>query len=203
MVAPAAGALPRGGASGARGILRDLSGETDPLAGSATGSSWGFSLDDRHAGLRHAGLAPAVAALVCLAAAGGGCSSVPKPERACLEFRASPNLNLYDGQAHALTVYLFPLASSVGFERTPPEDLLGGATPPGVLGGAVHLTIAPGEEEREFEDLFPASTAQIGVVADYYRAPGDPEGTRMQVVPARCGWRTPELTLTAKDIYLE
>ena len=133
-----------------------------------------------------------------------GCASATKPRKGCLKISASPSLNLYDGQPHALTVYLFPLASSMGFEQASVPDLLAGETPPGVVSKPVHLTVAPGEEKRRFEDLFPATTSQLGVVADYYRSPGDPEGTRTQVVPARCGWlRTPSLVLTSKDVYLK
>lgn len=129
------------------------------------------------------------------------CASSNKPVEACVIFSASSNLNLYDGQPHALTVYLYPLASSQGFQQANVDDLLGGATPPGVLAPPSPITIAPGEEKRSFEDLFPSQTTEVGVVADYYRAPGDPEGTRTQVVPARCGMRKPKLALSAKDIY--
>lgn len=129
------------------------------------------------------------------------CASSNKPVEACVVFSASSNLNLYDGQPHALTVYLYPLASSQGFQQANVDDLLGGATPPGVLAPPSPITIAPGEEKRSFEDLFPSQTTEVGVVADYYRAPGDPEGTRTQVVPARCGMRKPKLALSAKDIY--
>jgi type VI secretion system VasD/TssJ family lipoprotein len=142
-------------------------------------------------------VAAGVLALLCLP----GCASRGRPAKACLVFSASDNLNLYDGQPHALTVYLYPLASGQGFEQANVDDLLGGATPPGVLAPPSPITIAPGEEKRSFEDLFPSQTTQIGVVADYYRAPGDPEGTRTQVVPARCGMRKPKLVLSAKDVY--
>jgi type VI secretion system VasD/TssJ family lipoprotein len=139
-----------------------------------------------------------------LALALPGCSSTPKPVEACLRVNASPNLNLYDGQPHVVTLYLFPLSSTVGFEQTGVGDLLGGATPPGVEGSPVHVLIAPGESKKKFEDFFPSSTTQIGVVADYYRSPVDPEGVRRQIVPARCGWwRKPKLRLSAKDLYRE
>ena len=132
-----------------------------------------------------------------------GCASGPKSVKGCVRFNASENLNLYDGQPHVVTIYLYPLASVLGFQQASVDDLLGGATPPGVLSNPVALTVAPGEEDRVFEDLFPAQTIQLGVLADYYRAPGDPEGARMQVVRARCGWRKPKLVLSAKDLYLE
>jgi type VI secretion system VasD/TssJ family lipoprotein len=139
-----------------------------------------------------------------LALALPGCSSTPKPVEACLRVNASPNLNLYEGQPHVVTLYLFPLSSTVGFEQTSVDDLLGGATPPGVEGSPVHVAVVPGEVKKKFEDFFPASTTQIGVVADYYRSPVDPEGVRRQIVPARCGWlRKPKLRLSAKDLYRE
>ena len=83
------------------------------------------------------------------------------------------------------------------------EELLAGATPPGVLSSPRRITVAPGDDGRKFEDRFPDSTRQLGVIADYYRAPGDEPGERRQVVPARCGFRTPKLELAAKDLYLE
>ena len=68
------------------------------------------------------------------------CSGPPKPRDVCLQVLASPNLNLYDGQAHAVTVYLYPLISPLGFEQARVDDLLEGASPPGVAGH----TVTPG-----------------------------------------------------------
>lgn len=133
----------------------------------------------------------------------GACSSRPKPKEACLRLHAATNLNYHDNQAHTLTLLVFPLSSTVGFSTTPVEELLAGATPPGVEGSPIQIAIKPGEQDKEFEELFPAGTVSLGVIANYYRAPGDPEGSRTQVVPARCGWRTPSLSLAAKDIYLD
>lgn len=131
----------------------------------------------------------------------GACSSRPKPKEACLRLNAAANLNYHDNQAHTLTLLVYPLSSTVGFEQTAVEEMLDGATPPGVEGAPTQVAIKPGEEDRHFEELFPAETIFLGVIANYYRAPGDPEGRRTQVVPARCGWRTPRLTLAAKDVY--
>lgn len=144
-------------------------------------------------------------ALGMLAAAGlawVACASTPEPRKVCIRYTASPNLNLYDGQPHAVTVYLYPLATTAGFEQASVEDLLEGATPPGVASSPVHFPVSPGQEGR-FEDLFPGTTAQIGVVADYYRAPGDAEGTRRQVVPAKCGFFPPTLVLSPSDVLLD
>ena len=49
---------------------------------------------------------------------------------------------------------------------------------------------------------YPADAVQLGILADYYRAVGDPEGSRTQVVDARCGLRKPKLVLSPKDIYI-
>jgi type VI secretion system VasD/TssJ family lipoprotein len=145
-----------------------------------------------------------VAALACAAgvASQGACASTTKPREVCLRYEASPNLNIYDGQPHAVTLYLYPLAATAGFEQASIEDLLGGSTPPGVLSSPVHFPISPGQGGK-FEDLFPGTTAQIGVVADYYRAAGDAEGTRRQVIPADCGWFPPTLVLSPTDLLLD
>jgi predicted component of type VI protein secretion system len=97
-------------------------------------------------------------------------------------------------------VYLFPLASTTSFEQANVNELLGGEKPLGALSDPLPVTLSPGEK-RAFRELLPSQTNQIGVVADYYRAPGDPEGTRTLVVPARCGLRKPKLELTPKDVY--
>jgi predicted component of type VI protein secretion system len=144
-----------------------------------------------------AALAGLVTGLVGVSCASGG-----KPQKACLKLDASGNLNFFNGQAHVLTVYFYPLASSLGFEQANVDDLLGGDTPPGVLAPPASATIRPGEEGRQFEDVFPNETSHIGVIADYYRSPGDPEGTRRQVVRAKCGWLgKPKLVFSARDLY--
>lgn len=135
-----------------------------------------------------------------LGAGATGCASGSKPRDACAVLYASERLNLYDGVSHPITVYVYPLSSSSAFEQTSVVELLEGTTPAGALAPPVPITVAPGEE-RSFRETFPAETRQLGILADYYRAPGDPEGTRTQVVPARCGWRKPKLTLSPKDVY--
>lgn len=117
--------------------------------------------------------------------------------------RASPNLNSYDGQAHVVALHLFPLETVLGFEEAQAADLLAGVMPPGVTGSPLQLTVGPGEE-RGVEETLPPSARQLGIVADYYRASGDPPGTRKAVVPARCGlFRTPTVVLSPRDLLVE
>lgn len=129
-----------------------------------------------------------------------GCSTRSKPRKVCVKLEASERLNLYDSISHPITVYVYPLSSSSAFEQTTVAELLEGFTPPGVVAPPVPITLAPGER-RLFRETFPAETRQLGVLADYYRAPGDPDGTRTQVLPARCGMRKPALTLSPRDVY--
>ena len=139
---------------------------------------------------------------VALGLAAGCGAKMPKPRNVCLQVLASPNLNLYDGQAHAVTVYLYPLISPLGFEQARVEDLLEGASPPGVAGPPVAISVGPGEQ-REFREAFPPSAAYMGIVVDYYRAPGDAEGTRRAVVPATCGrFSSQTITLSPQDLFL-
>lgn len=142
-----------------------------------------------------AGLAASVVS--CSSCNGGG----PEPRRACLTVTASPNLNLYDEQPHALTLYLYPLVGSLGFEQASVSDLLEGVTPPGVAGPRVAVTVGPGEQVS-FEEAFPEAAAYMGVVAGYYRSPDAAEGSRRAVLPARCGLRTPEITLSPRDLLV-
>lgn len=141
----------------------------------------------------------ALFAVVLLAAPSLGCVSRSKSKKACALFQASGDLNLYDGEPHSITVYIYALSSSEGFERTSVSDLLEGELPSGVLKPPVPVTVSP-DEKRAFEEMFPAETSQLGLLADYYRAPGDPEGTRTLVVPARCGLRKPRLELSSTDV---
>lgn len=142
-----------------------------------------------------------VAALCGAAALACGGSGAPEPRRACINVEASPNLNLYDGQAHAVTLYLYPLVGTLGFEQASVSDLLEGASPPGVAGPRVPVTVSP-SEERSFEEAFPETAVYMGIVADYYRGPNDAEGSRRAVVPARCGFRTPTITLSPQDLLV-
>jgi predicted component of type VI protein secretion system len=119
----------------------------------------------------------------------------------CLAVQASQNLNLYEGRPHAVTLYLYPLSGGLGFQQMGVDDLLEGATPPGSVGPPVPIAVSPGER-REIQETFPPMTDHVGVVADYYRSPGDPEGTRRLIVEAECGWGRPSIMLSPGDILL-
>ncbi len=133
-----------------------------------------------------------------------GCAggAAAKPRRACIEVTASETLHFYDGQPHSLTLFLYPLSGALGFEQASILDLLEGESPPGVVGPRAHVTVSPGESRR-IEQAFPQTAAFTGVVANYYREAGDPEGSRRAVVPARCGWRTPEIRLSPSDLVID
>lgn len=121
---------------------------------------------------------------------------------ACLELKADPNLNFYDDQPHVTVVYLFPLENRLGFEQKRTADLLAGEDPAGLVGSRLQVTVAPGET-REVSEKIPPTASQLGVVADFYRAPGESEGLRRTIVPARCGWRAPTLVLGRRDLLVE
>ena len=123
--------------------------------------------------------------------------------RACLNVEASPNLNLYEGQPHAVTLYLFPLTGTLGFEQASVPDLIGGLTPPGSAGPAIPITVGPGEK-RAFEEALPPAAVHVGIVADYFRDAGDEEGTRRVLVPAHCGlFSQTKVTLSPHDVLVE
>lgn len=134
----------------------------------------------------------------------GACAGgAPEPARACLTVQASPNLNLYEGQAHAVTLYLFPLTGTLGFEQASVPELIGGLTPPGAAGSPIPITVAPGEK-REFEEALPPAAVHVGIVADYYRDAADEEGVRRVIVPAQCGWFSEtHVTLSPHDVLVE
>lgn len=160
-----------------------------------------------HAPGRPLRLAVGVGCLVVCAAAllATSCatSTVSTTRKACVVFLPTETLNLYDGQPHSLTLFIYPLSSIEGFEQTHPDDLLAGARPSGVVAPPVPFTIDPGEDERTFQELFPAETTHVGVIADYERAPGEAEGLRRRVVPARCGIFKPKIGLASRDLLPE
>lgn len=137
--------------------------------------------------------------LLCGVSLVPGCASTPKPRKSCLVLNADEELNFYDGVPHPVTVYVYALASADAFELTNPDALLEGAKPAGVLQPPVPITVQPGEK-HSVQELFPAETHQLGLLADFYRAPEDEPGTLTQVVPARCGLRRPKLVLSRRDI---
>lgn len=142
----------------------------------------------------------AIAALVLVLGAGACQSSGVR--NTCLELAASEQLNLYDGQPHTTVVYLYPLQSRLGFEQMSVIDLLAGESPAGLVGSRLAVTVAPGET-RDVEETLPARTSLIGLVADFYRAPGESEGARKAIVEARCGFRAPRLVLSSRELSVD
>jgi len=127
-------------------------------------------------------------------------SKPPPAERTvCLELTASPELNLYEGAAHAVVVQIYPLRDGWGFERASVDDLLTGAPFEGSLGSPMTLQVLPGEVV-ELEKVFPGPTSRVGFVADYYRTAADPEGTRKITTAAGCGSAAARVFLGPKDL---
>lgn len=149
-------------------------------------------------GLRAAGLA--LAALV----AAVGCAGAPKPKEACLRVTSGPNLHTYDGQPHVLQLYIYALKSSLEFRQMDVQTLLAGdSKPAGVVEGPLELVVAP-DSVVEFHEALAPETQELGIVADYYRGPNDPPGSRKLVVKATCGWfGTPKVRLTSTDLLRE
>jgi len=140
-------------------------------------------------------------ALVPLALAAATCNG-GGARRACLNLQASPSLNIYNGQPHVTVVYLYPLESRLGFEQMNATDLLKGAKPAGLVGSRLQVTLAPGEQRR-VDEMLPPTARQLGLVADFYRARGDPEGSRKAIVDPRCGFlRVPKLVLSQTDLLV-
>jgi type VI secretion system VasD/TssJ family lipoprotein len=145
-----------------------------------------------------------LAPLALAAAAVFGCAGAPKPVEACLTITPSEKLHTYDGQPHVLPLYVYALGSTLGFERMEVSALLAGdEKPEGVVGGPLELIVYPGQV-IEFHEVLDPKTTQLGIVADYYRAPSDPPGTRKVVVPADCGmFGNPSIRLGPTDILVE
>jgi type VI secretion system VasD/TssJ family lipoprotein len=142
--------------------------------------------------------------LVLAAAAAVACAGAPKPVEACLTITPSDKLHTYDGQPHVLPLSIYALSSTLAFERMDISALLSGdQKPEGVVGGPLELLIYPGQIV-EFHEVLDPQTTQLGIVADYYRRPNDPPGTRRVVVPAECGmFGNPQVRLSPTDILVE
>ena len=142
--------------------------------------------------------------LVLAAAAAAACAGAPKPVEACLTITPSDKLHTYDGQPHVLPLLIYALSSTLAFERMDISALLSGdQKPEGVVGGPLELLIYPGQIV-EFHEVLDAQTTQLGIVADYYRRPNDPPGTRRVVLPAECGmFGNPQVRLSPTDILVE
>jgi type VI secretion system VasD/TssJ family lipoprotein len=117
------------------------------------------------------------------------------PPKLCHELRAAKDLNLFDGQPHVVVVHFYPLQNATAFEATNARDLIRGAKPAGVAGEPWQTTVLPGQTLRLGEQL-PRDTADLGIVADYYRGP-----SRI-VVSASCDSDDEErvITLAASSI---
>jgi hypothetical protein len=98
-----------------------------------------------------------------------------------------------------VTLYLYPLAQSLGFQQMRVEDLLSEPSAPGGTNPRTELVINPGEQ-REVSDTFPPTTTLIGIVVDYYREPGVPGGTAKVMVEPECGWGQPKIHLTPHSV---
>ena len=48
------------------------------------------------------------------------------PPEICLSVEASSNLNMFDGEAHVVVLYFYPLQNAQAFTSTDPQELLGG-----------------------------------------------------------------------------
>jgi type VI secretion system VasD/TssJ family lipoprotein len=94
----------------------------------------------------------------------------PAPRGVCLQLEASPRVNLYEGEAHAVVVYLFPLRSSDAFQDAEPAELLSGADVPGQSGPSADWTLLPGEV-REIREPVQDGTERLGLIADFSRGP--------------------------------
>lgn len=123
--------------------------------------------------------------LVLAAFLGLACSS-PTGRKVCLDLVGSPDLNTFDGEPHAVVVKLYPLQDEQSFGKLTADELLDGAKPESMLGNAYEQTIVPGEM-RQVRERFPMQTMFIGLVADYYREPGDPSGVRTMTFRGGCG----------------
>jgi predicted component of type VI protein secretion system len=132
------------------------------------------------------------------------CSGAPKPVEACARITSGANLHTYDGQPHVVHVYFYALNSSMEFRQRDAQSLLAGADPPaGVVGGPLEMIVGP-NSVKEFREALHPETAELGIIADYYRGPDDPPGTRKAVVKATCSlFGKPKIRLTPTDLLVE
>lgn len=137
---------------------------------------------------------------VCGAACMGGAL---KPREVCLRIEAGPSLNLFDGEAHALNLLIYPLTGPAGFEGAPFDDLVAGRGVQGATGPPMSLMLNPGEV-REVREVFPPTTGYAGVVANYYHQGSDSPGNRRVVIEGKCSlFGMDEITLTARDLLVD
>lgn len=145
-------------------------------------------------------IAVVISFVLILAACAG---SSFKPREACLVIEASPSLNLYDGEAHALNLFIYPMTGIAVFHESSIDDLVAGKTVGGTTGPPLSVMISPGEV-REFREAFSPGTSVIGVVADYYQAGMELPGNRRGVVQGKCSFfRSDKIVLTSRDLLVE
>lgn len=134
----------------------------------------------------------------------GGCANGAfKPREVCLEVEASPSLNLYDGQAHALNLFFYPLTGPAAFQEASIEDLVSGRQIDGSAGPPISLMMSP-SEVKEMREAFPPSTAFIGVVANFYQPGLETPGNRRALVNGKCSlFGSEKIMLTARDLTVE
>ncbi len=140
----------------------------------------------------------------------GGCASSGVRE-ACLKVRADDDLAFYDGQPHVTVLHIWPLSDPLGFEQTTEEGLLSLLSDDkrarGQAGERRELPVKPGSRfTRRLS--FPGETTTLGLLADFYQAPGVEAGRRKDMVEADCGWLfgwfgVPKLHLTRHDLLVE
>jgi type VI secretion system VasD/TssJ family lipoprotein len=175
------------------GILRVGGRERADIAGGLRGGRPGWGALVRRALL---------SAVVCCTLA---CSKPPPPTatQVCFTLNASPTLNYYDGQSHVVVLYVYPLESALAFDAANVEDVLGGGALAGAVGKPREITVAPGQQVT-FDEQFSLATTHVGLVADYYRAPGDPPGTRKASIAAKCAKENrPTVVLSARDLLVK
>ena len=132
-------------------------------------------------------------------ACGGGNPVVgrDKPPEICLSVEASSNLNMFDGEAHVVVLYFYPLQNAQAFTSSDPQELLGGERVPGTTGDAWEITVFPGATQ-ELREKLPRDTEYVGVLADFYAGPS------RTVVEADCGtFSQTAIVLSSSDVQAE
>lgn len=131
------------------------------------------------------------------------CAGSYKPREVCLVIEATQSLNLYDGQAHALNLLIYPLTGPAAFNEASVDALVSGRGIEGAAGPAISVMMSPGEV-REVREVFPAGTTTVGLVADYYQAGMESPGTRRLLVTGKCSmFGSEKIMLTARDLRVD
>lgn len=125
----------------------------------------------------------------------------PTSPRLCLRITASPRANFHSGQPHVVRVVIYPLESALAFEQASDESLLAGTKPKGAAGESIDVRVVPGET-RSLTDPLPANARSLGIIADYFRAPGAAAGQRRATLTASCARGEIPLQLEESEIRL-